>query len=360
MTLPRSPHITVGRHRSCLVAEVEPTRVVILMESYTSASVLVRFLSALLLVLWPLGLNAADVDTPPLGVLVDVDGHKVHLYCTGTEGPTVVFLSGASSFSIDWALVQPKLSSRACAFDRPGYAWSDAAGVVDDGDQVVRVLHEVLLRTNQPRPYVLVGHSLGGLFARLFYDTFPEDVGGMVLIDAAHEDGLFTSVDGRPVPITSLSEAEYLAANVPTLPPRVPEARLEDAYRTLPEDIQQLHLALLTRFFDNMKSATVSEMIAFQKASYATLIRLHQISALQEHPLHDVPLIVLSRGLNNSALQQRLQAELARLSTNVVHVTVKNADHEIHLYAPDVTISWIETVLDAVRNQQPLGAGVAQ
>ena len=182
----------------------------------------------------------------------------------------------------------------------------------------------------------------------------------MVLLDAAHEDGLFTGVDGNAVPITSLSEAEYLAANVPSLPPRVPEARLEAAYRRLPEDIQQLHLALLTRFFDNMKSATVSEMIAFQKASYATLIRLHQISALQERPLHDVPLIVLSSGLNNSALQQRLQAELARLSTNVVHVTVKNADHEIHLYAPDVTVSCIETMVDAVRNGQALGSGAAQ
>jgi len=319
-----------------------------------------RFLSALLLIVWPLRLIAGQADPPPPGALVDVGGHKVHLYCTGSEGPTVVLLAGASSFSIDWALVQPKLSSRTCAFDRPGYAWSDAAGVVDDGNQVVRDLHEALLRTNQPRPYVLVGHSLGGLFARLFYDRFPEDVGGMVLMDAAHEDGLFTGVDGKPVPITSLSEAEYLAANVPSLPPRVPEARLEDAYRRLPEDIQQLHLALLTKFFDHMKSATVPEMIAFQKASYATLMRLHQISALQERPLHDVPLIVLSRGMNNGALQQRLQADLARLSTNVLHVTVKDADHEIHLYAPDATVSWIETVVDAVRNEQPLGAGVAQ
>ena len=319
-----------------------------------------RFLSALLLIVSASRLNAADVDSPPPGVLVDVGGHKVHLYCTGRDGPTVVLLAGASSFSIDWALVQPKLSTTTCAFDRPGYAWSDAAGVVDDGKQVVRDLHEALLRTNQPRPYVLVAHSLGGLFARLFYDTFPEDVGGMVLLDAAHEDGLFSSVDGRPVPITSLTEPEYLAANVPSLPARVPEARLEDAYRRLPEDIQQLHLALLTRFFDKMKSATVPEMIAFQKASYATLMRLHQISALQEHPLHDVPLVILSRGMNDTVLQQRLQAELARLSTNVMHVTVRNADHEIHLYAPDVTVSYIETVVDAVRNQQPLGAGLAQ
>jgi len=322
--------------------------------------VLLRFSSALLLILWPLGLSAADVDTPPPGVLIDVGGHKVHLYCTGSGGPTVVLLAGASSFSIDWALVQPKLSSRACAFDRPGYAWSEVAGVVDDGHQVVRDLHEALLRTHQPRPYVLVGHSLGGLFARLFYDTFPEDVGGMILMDAAHEDGLFTSIAGTPVPITSLSEAEYLAANVPSLPPRLPEARLGDAYRRLPEDVQQLHLALLTKLFENMKSATVPEMVAFQKASYATLMRLHEISALQEHPLGDVPLIVLSRGVNTGALQERLQAELVRLSTNVMHVTVDTADHEIHLYAPGVTVSWIETMVDAVRNGQALGSGAAQ
>ena len=64
--------------------------------------------------------------------------------------------------------------------------------------------------------------------------------------------------------------------------------------------------------------------------------------------------------MNTGALQERLQAELARLSTNVLHVTVSNADHEIHLYAPDVTVSWIETMVDTVRNGQALGSGAAQ
>ena len=305
-------------------------------------------------------LFAADLNVPPPGTLVDVGGHRVHLYCTGNDGPTVVLVAGASSFSIDWGLVQPHVSSRVCSFDRAGYAWSDTAGVVDDGQQVVRDLHEALVRTNQPRPYVLVGQSLGGLFLRLYYDTYPQDVAGVVLVDAAHEDGLFTAINGQPVPITSLSEADYLAANVPSLPPRVPEARLEEPYRRLPEQLQQLHIALLSFFFEHMKLATVPEMVAFQKASYATLMRLHQISTLQEHPLGDVPLVVLSRGLNTGALQQRLQADLARLSTNVVHVTVGNADHEIHLYAPDVTVTWIDVVVDAVRSGQPLGPGAAQ
>ena len=124
--------------------------------------------------------------------------------------------------------------------------------------------------------------------------------------------------------------------------------------------MQRLHLELLTRFFDQMKAATVPQVIAFQKASYATLMRLHRLSVTQEHPLHDLPLIVMSRGLNSSALQERLQDDLARLSTNVIHVTVANADHELHLYAPDETATWINEAVESVRNGQPLGPGFAQ
>ena len=86
-------------------------------------------------------------------------------------------------------------------------------------------------------------------------------------------------------------------------------------------------------------------------------MRLHQISTLQEHPLRDVPLVVLSRGMNRDALQQRLQADLARLSTNVVHVTVAASGHEIHLYAPDVTVTWIDVggTPGCVAVSQPVG-----
>lgn len=295
-------------------------------------------------------LFAADLDIPPPGALVDVGGHKVHLYCTGNGGPTVVLVAGASSFSIDWSLVQPALSNRTCAFDRPGYAWSDTAGVTDDGNQVVRDLHEALRRTNQPRPYVMVGQSLGGFFVRLYYETYPQDVAGMVLVDAAHEDGLFTLFNGKPAPITSLSEADYLAANTPSFPLRVPEAKLEEAYRRLPENLQRVHLTLLNRFFENMKSATLQDIVAFQKASYANLTRLHKIRTSNEHPLHDLPLAVLSRGVNNGALQQRLQADLARLSTNSAHVTAEQSDHEIHLYEPAVTVKWIKAVIAAAQS----------
>ena len=103
--------------------------------------------------------HAADLFPPP-GKLVDIaGGHKLHLNCTGKGSPTVILIAGASSFSIDFALVQPALArtNRVCSFDRAGYAWSDSFGIVDDAKQVVRDLRAVLAKAGERRPYVLVG-----------------------------------------------------------------------------------------------------------------------------------------------------------------------------------------------------------
>jgi pimeloyl-ACP methyl ester carboxylesterase len=295
---------------------------------------------------------AADVYPPP-GKLVDVGGHKIHLNCTGKGAPTVVLVAGASSFSIDFALVQPTLSrhSRVCAIDRAGYGWSDRAGV-DDAEQVVRDLHAVLARTKERRPFVLVGQSLGSRYVRLYHARYSSDVGGMVLIDGEHEDGLFIGVNGKPVAISSLSDEEFAAVTAPASgpPQQVPEPRLDPAYRKLPDRLQAEHMWLLTRFFDGMRASSAAEVDAFQKANHAALVTLHQIDT-DPHPLKDLPLFVLSRGVNNSALQQRLQNDLARLSTNSKHLVVADSDHEIHLFRPDVTIDSIGEVVRAVRTR---------
>jgi hypothetical protein len=83
---------------------------------------------------------------PPMGKLVDIDGRRLHVHCTGAGGPTVILESGASSFAIDWALVQPAVArtNRVCSYDRPGYGWSDPAPYDLRGDEAVRVLHVAL------------------------------------------------------------------------------------------------------------------------------------------------------------------------------------------------------------------------
>ena len=129
---------------------------------------------------------ADDRPTMP-GQLYDVGGHRLHLSCTGTGGPTVVLLGGMGETSAAWGLVQPAVSvtTRVCAYDRAGQAWSDSAPGTKDGVQVATDLHALLSRAGERGPYVLAGHSVGGTYAMVYAAQYPDEVAGLVLLDSA-------------------------------------------------------------------------------------------------------------------------------------------------------------------------------
>ncbi len=132
--------------------------------------------------------TALTADPPPMpGELHDVGGHGLHLSCTGTGGPTVVLLGGMGETSAAWGLVQPAVSAttRVCAYDRAGQAWSDSVPGAKDGVQVAEDLHALLRRAGEPGPYVLAGHSVGGSYAMVYAAQYPGSVGGLVLLDSA-------------------------------------------------------------------------------------------------------------------------------------------------------------------------------
>ncbi|MFY0529010.1 alpha/beta hydrolase [Archangium gephyra] len=135
---------------------------------------------------------ADERDFPPPGRMVDVGGHRLHLHCLGEGRPTVVLESGANSMSSGWAWVQSEVAktTRVCAYDRAGNAWSEPGQGPHDAAHVVEQLHTLLANAGESGPLVLVGHSLGGLFVRLYADRYPEQVAGMVLLDASHPDQL--------------------------------------------------------------------------------------------------------------------------------------------------------------------------
>src|SRR6516164_5656919 len=100
----------------------------------------------------------------PLGKLVDLGGHRLHVNCTGQGGPTIVVENGLGDFSFDWSLVQSSVSAfaRICTYDRSGYAWSDPGPKPRTYAQLNLELHDALNRLGEHRPLILVGHSFGG------------------------------------------------------------------------------------------------------------------------------------------------------------------------------------------------------
>src|SRR5206468_7966256 len=146
--------------------------------------------------------------------LVEIGGgRKIHLECRGTGSPTVVLISGTRGAHDDWTdLIDPNNPAgapkpdesavfsqvskvtRTCVYDRPGTTRNDNT-VTDStpvrqpttAQQGVADLHALLIAAKEPAPYVLVGHSRGGLIARLFASTYPDDVSGLVLVDPASE-----------------------------------------------------------------------------------------------------------------------------------------------------------------------------
>ena len=126
---------------------------------------------------------------PPPGKLVDVGGYRLHINCTGTGSPTVILDAGLGGTSLDWSKIQPAVArfTRVCSYDRAGYGWSESGPGPRTSQQIVKELHLLLAHAQINGPYVLVGHSVGGLNMRLYAYRYPAEVAGMVLLDSTDE-----------------------------------------------------------------------------------------------------------------------------------------------------------------------------
>ena len=124
---------------------------------------------------------------PHPGRMIDIGDRQLHIYCTGDGSPTVVLEAPAAGMSSAWGWVQPAVAqtTRVCSYDRAGLGWSEAGDRPYDPSAVPDQLHTLLSRAGERGPYVLVGHGLGAVFAKLFAGRFPADVRSLILIDPA-------------------------------------------------------------------------------------------------------------------------------------------------------------------------------
>lgn len=134
--------------------------------------------------------RTATDSMPSLGRYYDVDGRRLFVIRSGSGNPPVVFLAGAGTVGLDYLNVQEKAAelSTSLLYDRGGSGWSDAVALPRTSTQVTDELRELLRAASVPPPYVLVGHSLGGLYARNYAQRFPGEVAALLLLDPAHED----------------------------------------------------------------------------------------------------------------------------------------------------------------------------
>ena len=307
--------------------------------------------------------TALRAQYPPPGQMVDVGGYKLHILCQGQGTPTVVMEAGLGDFSPVWTLVQPPVAefARVCVYDRAGMGWSQRSPRPRTAAAVVEELHTLLGNARIAGPYILVGHSLGGMFVRLYAYTYPADVAGMVLVDSSHEDqsklspkeytdavaATYESAEGQILLVRFLTASGILAQATEYYP----------VSSKLPQSVADVYRAL-----GSLDSSSLETMLAeHQRLDESS----DQVRSARAKTIGSIPLIVLSRGqtdplpsgviLSDAVLQQQervwneLQGQLAALSPNGHRLIAGKSGHYVQLDQPDLVIDAIRQVLAALQ-----------
>ena len=324
-------------------------------------------LRTLVVLLLSLVASASDTPKPP-GKLIDVGGFRLHLNCTGKGSPTVVLSPGAGDFSLDWYFVQKKVSqfARVCSYDRPGQAWSDPGPQPATMHQEAHDLLAALRGAHERGPFLLVGHSLGGVVVRIFANMYPNETAGLVLVDATSPDTTL-GMNGKLVHMRELAKPGPIPEvhTIRSGPPKLysdaelkesaekkklgGEPKVERPYDRLPPDIQRLRVWALSR---PPRAASGDTYMAEE------LNDLYQQLASLPRPLGSKPLITIVGtkperkpdeitqqawdALTAEKIQQK--REYAALSTNGEVIEDANSGHHVQLEDPDTVVKAIRKV----------------
>ena len=291
---------------------------------------------------------------PPPGRLVDIGGRKLHLDCSGKGNPTVVLVAGGNAFSIDWALVQPRVAetTRVCSYDRAGLAWSDPGPADETVEQTVSDLHKLLGAAGEKGPFLLVGASIGGIFIQAYQRAYPDQVSGLVFTNSANRVGRL--VNGKGGLIWDMTEDEIRSTYpMPASAKGPAPTRENDPFDRLPPSLQAVRLWIdvkLWQKWDPTKEDPAS-ILSWRKEF---LKEFTETDAGKEQPLGALPVIVLSSGPAGSESERGSRngaaARLDFLSSNTIHVTATGSGHEIHLYQPDIVVQTLLHAVSAIRS----------
>jgi pimeloyl-ACP methyl ester carboxylesterase len=301
---------------------------------------------------------------PPPGELVDIGGRRLHLWRAGEGRPVVVIATSLGEPGHGWAAIQRRLAQHTTVvlYDRAGLGWSEE-GPWPTGKRTVEDLHALLHAARVPPPYVLVGHSAGGLHVRLYAARHPEQVAGLVLVDASHPDQwhrLRQHCGGwrfsQPADWLQVAKVAFrplgLARLRGSLRARYRRgADTADPRRGIPPELAEAAAAIGRS--SRQRRADVREMLAFSSVG----AEVARVVAGTPGSLGRLPLTVITRGTKDplplprgaEVVWQELQAELALLPARGIHLHAESGDHFVHRSDPDLVVRAIADLVDQVR-----------
>jgi len=278
--------------------------------------------------------EAVDARANPMpGQMIDVGGRRLHLNCTGSGSPTVVLEPGAGGTSSDLARIAEAVArdTLVCVYDRAGRGWSEPADTPQDATQIATDLHTLLHGGNVPGPYVLAGHSFGGLYALTFAARYPDEVAGMVLVDS-----------------TAPASAAHPSATRPG------DGASDDLTRRVSALVSSLARLGLGRLVGVPTASHLRSTIDEYVQAHSST---EEAASLRD--FGDRPLVVLTAGSGSDAAWSAQQDALATLSTDSVHRVVEGINHPGMVADEKGAAATTRAILDVVssiRTGRPLAS----
>jgi pimeloyl-ACP methyl ester carboxylesterase len=271
--------------------------------------------------------------SPAPGRLVDVGGHQLHIWCTGSGEPTVILENGLGGSTLSWSFVQPEVAkfTRVCSYDRAGMGYSDPGPSPRTARRIAQELAELLDHTGINGRLVLAGASIGGLFVRVFASEHGDRVGGLVLVDASHEDQKMS---------------------VPGITPFVPLLSTIGAFRLrgvsfggtgeyLPPPLRGY--ARATAFRTSAYQATADEGLHWSDSVAEVKASRHKLA---------IPVVVVTAGRESDPEWQRLQRDQVGLSEEGCQIIADQSGHVVAFGQPQAIVNPIRAIVERIRGRK--------
>ena len=289
----------------------------------------------------------------PPGAFYSVNGHRMHILCTGSGSPTIVLESGLGNDALTWGGVQPVLSSttRVCSYDRAGFGWSDPLPPPRDADHIAAELHELLLQAKVTGPIVLMGHSIAGIYMRDYATRYPENIVGIVFEDGStplqDENPVMKAASGKVPPRWAFERLakSAMSTGIPRLLGMCSQSIKGFDARAAKLQAEDICHTNVSPMFDAMDSMNRSGQETVHTGPYGTI----PILIISEDPAK----MAASSSTEMANVWTQMQEDLKKLSTRSRRIIAKGSSHYIHIDRYELIEKEVPLFIEQIRGTAP-------